>query len=726
MRLGAVTGVLIAGLGVLGAGRAGPLRGFLPAEARREAEFEAQFRRLPTPDRAGEDLRVLTQEPHVAGTPGDYRTAQFVLNQFRASGLDAEIVDYRVLLAYPRRVKVDLVEPIRRRGPTPENSTRRRGGKDFDGLLPYNAYSPSGDVSAEVVYANYGMPQDYDRLKSAGIDVAGKIVLVRYGRCFRGVKARVAEDRGAAGLLIYSDPADDGYRFGEVFPRGPWRPPTAVERGSILSLSDYSGDPVTPGAVATKRARRLPMGKARLPRVPTAPLSYGDAEPILEHLEGPAAPPDWQGALPLNYRFGPGPSKVHLKLSMDFRVRPIWDVEARIPGAEHPEEWVVVGNHRDAWGYGAADPASGTAPLLAVARGFGQLLQQGWRPKRTIILASWDAEEFGLIGSTEWAEEHAAQLAQHGVAYVNVDIGVCGPHFNAAAVPSLSRLLREVAAEVTDPNSGRPLVAVWAEETGAPKKVTVAGADASPRASVSQRFEPPDASVRELGSGSDYTPFLEHLGVASANFGFEGPYGVYHSEFDNFDWMANFGDPAFRYSAVAAQILGTLTMRLADADLLPLDYEEYGKAIQGYLGELQAVLRKLHAEDKLPTEDALRAAALFTETAARVNRAVERGEERGGDWRDKQRLNLALIQLERDFLAPNGLPGRSWFRHVFYAPGVYTGYAAVLVPGVREALERGDWPLAGRQLDEVVRAIHRASDDLRRGLEESEGATSVR
>ena len=303
---------------------------------------------------------------------------------------------------------------------------------------------------------------------------------------------------------------------------------------------------------------------------------------------------------------------------------------------------------------------------------------------------------------------------------------MCGPHFNAAAVPSLSRLLREVATEVTDPNSGRPLVAVWAEETGAPKKGTVAGADASPRAAVNRRFEPPEASVHELGSGSDYTPFLEHLGVASANFGFEGPYGVYHSEFDNFDWMANFGDPSFRYSAVAAQILGTLTMRLADADLLPLDYAEYGKAIQGYVGDLQAVLRKLHAEDKLPTEDALRAAEQFTETAARVNWAVERAGEGGGDWRDIQSLNLALIEIERDFLTPNGLPGRSWFRHVFYAPGVYTGYSAVLVPGVRGAVERGDWPLAGRQLDEVIRAIHHANNDLRRGLEASESVSLVR
>src|SRR5437773_906639 len=609
MRRVATASLLLLGLSALAARPGAPLRGFFPEEAGREEEFEAQFRRAPTPERAREDLRVLAQEPHMAGTPADFRTAQYVLKQFRGAGLDAEIVTYNVLLAYPRQVKVDLVAPRHRRGPTPEALNRRRDSADLQDLLPYNAYSPSGDVTADVVYANYGMPEDYERLKSDGIDVAGKIVLVRYGRCFRGVKASVAEERGAAALLLYSDPADDGYRLGEVFPRGPWRPPTAVQRGSILSLSDSPGDPLTPGVAATKDAHRLPMAKARVPHIPTTPLSYEDAAPILENLEGPVAPSDWQGAMPLNYRFGPGPSKVHLKLSMDFHVRPIWDVMARIPGAKHPEEWVVVGNHRDAWSYGAADPASGTAPLLAVARGFGQLLAKGWRPKRTIILASWDAEEFGLIGSTEWAEEHAAELAGNAVAYINVDIGVSGPHFNAAAVPSLSRLLREVSTGVTDPGSGRPLVAVWSEESGGTKKETSEGADAVPH---TQLVDLPNATVRELGSGSDYTPFLEHLGIASLNFGFEGSFGVYHSEFDNFNWMTSFGDPDFRYSVATSQILGTLAMRLADADVLPLDYEEYGNAIQSYIRGLQAELQRGHKESQLPTDEALRAAKQFT------------------------------------------------------------------------------------------------------------------
>jgi N-acetylated-alpha-linked acidic dipeptidase len=749
MRRFLTTLIVFAGLSAVAAGPGGPrraARGFLPADFGREEEFESLFRQELPADQAREDLRVLTSEPHIAGTPADYRTAEYVFNQFKAAGLDAEIVTYDVLLAYPRQVKVDLVAPVHRRGPTPEvahrspsaglPSTSLRDGErsrtvrafgmdvsDLQVLLPYNAYSPSGDISAEVVYANYGMPEDYDLLKKAGIDVKGKIVLVRYGRCFRGVKVSVAEERGARGLLVYSDPADDGYRLGDTYPRGPWRPPTAVQRGSILSLSDYPGDPLTPGVAATKGARRIPIEKTHLPRIPTSPLSYEDAEPILAHMAGPVAPADWQGALPLNYRLGPGPSRVHLKLSMDFRVRPIWDVMAHIPGAEYPEEWVILGNHRDAWVYGAADPASGTVPLLAAARGFGQLLQKGWRPKRTIFLASWDAEEFGLIGSTEWTEQHAAELAQNAVAYVNVDIGVSGAHFNTAGVPSLSRLLREVAAEVTDPGSGRPLVAVWSEESGITKKVTTAGADAIP---PTQLVDPPNAYVRELGSGSDYTPFFEHLGVPSLNFGFEGPYGVYHSEFDNFDWMTNFGDPSFRYSVTTAQILGTLAMRLGDSDLLPFDYEEYGEAIQSYFRGLDSELRRERRESMLPMGDALQAAKQFTETAARVNQTIESAENGESGLREPEKLNRALMEVERDFLTPQGLPGRTWFRHVFFAPGMYTGYSPVLVPGVREAMEREDWPLAARELGLVIRAIERANASLEQGLKGAEASTSAR
>ena len=393
------------------------LRGFFPSHAARQAEIEKTFRTVPTPARSEQDLRILTQAPHVAGTPEDYKTAQYVLEQFREAGLDAKLVEYQVLLPMPKEVKVKLIEPFKREAPTPAAGwSWDKDTYDSSVIAAFNAYSPSGDVTGRVVYANYGLPEDYARLKEEGIDVAGKIVIVRYGKCFRGVKAYVAEQSHAAGLLIYSDPADDGYRQGDVYPRGPWRPSTAVQRGSILYLTAYAGDPLTPGAAAVAGAKRLSMNEApTLPHVPTAPLSYEDASPILENLGGPTAPKSWQGALPFTYHLGPGESKVHLELDMDFRLRTIWDVIGELRGTATPDSMVLVGNHRDAWTYGAADPNSGTVPLLAVARGIGQLLKQGWKPRRTIVLASWDAEEFGLIGSTEWAEEHSDELARQNV-----------------------------------------------------------------------------------------------------------------------------------------------------------------------------------------------------------------------------------------------------------------------------------------------------------------------
>lgn len=692
-------------------------RGFSPASATREAEFEKVFRATPTPDQARTDLRTLTQVPHVAGTPEDYRTAQFVLSQFREAGLNANIVEYRVYLPMPRRVEVDLVAPLWQDGPSPEVDPEAGLQAGDPKVIPaFNAYSPSCDLTAPVVYANYGLPEDYRRLKEFGVDVTGKIVMVRYGKCFRGVKAYAAQEHHAAGLLIYSDPAEDGYRRGDVYPRGPWRPASAAQRGSILFLTAYAGDPLTPGVGATRGARRLsPKDAPTLPRIPTTPLSYHDASPILENLSGPVAPAAWQGALPFTYHLGPGASQVHLKLDMDFRERAVWDVVAQIPGSVEPDAWVVLGNHRDAWTYGAADPGSGTAPLLAVARGLGRLLQQGWRPRRTIVLGSWDAEEFGLIGSTEWAEDHANELARHAVAYLNMDVGVSGPHFTASAVPSLRVLVREVTQDITDPNSGRPLHSVWSEEgptlrreEGIPGVVPAQapGLDAAP------------AHVGELGGGSDFTPFLQHLGVPSLDVSFGGPYGVYHAAGDSFYWMEHFGDPSFKYSVAAAQVFGTLALRLAESDILPFDYSEYGEAIQKYVGDLGEELKQINQGDRLPLDTLAQAAARFAETA----NALERRLHALGpaDWADADRLaavNGALLEVERDFLLPHGLPDRAWFRHAFYAPGVYTGYSAVVMPGVREAVRQKDWATAARQAALVQEAIERGTATLARALE---------
>jgi N-acetylated-alpha-linked acidic dipeptidase len=694
----------------------GEMRGFFPASAARQAKLEKAFQQSPTPERARLDLWALTAEPRMAGTPEAYRAAQFVFEQFRVAGLEAEVVEYEVLLPMPREIRVDLVEPIRREGPTPEGGWKRgQEPANPKAIAAYNAYSPSGDVKAEVVYANYGLPEDYDRLREMGIDVAGKIVLVRYGKCFRGVKSFVAEERRAAGVLIYSDPAEDGFRRGDPFPKGPWRPATGVQRGSILYMTGYAGDPLTPGVAATKDAQRLPdKGVSTLPRIPTTPISYEDATPILENLAGPVAPRTWQGALPLTYHVGPGRSKVHLKLDMDFRTRPIWNVIARIPGATQPDQWVVLGNHRDSWAYGAVDAASGTAPLLAVARGLGQLLDQGWKPQRTLILASWDAEEFGLIGSTEWVEEHADLLTRNAVAYLNMDSGVAGRHFGASAVPSLSRLIREVAQEVKDPATGRSVYAVWSAESANVKRE---GGIPYAITNSSRSAEEPTARVGDLGSGSDYTPFLQHLGVPALDLSFGGAYGVYHSIYDNFEWMQKFGDPNFTYSVAAAQIYGTLALRLTESDLLPFAFDDYASALQIHLADLELELKKGDTPARLSFESVKGSAARFTETARLLETRLASASTNGGVERERiLATNRALMAVERSFLLDAGLPGRSWFRHAFYAPGVYTGYSAVIFPGVREAALRKDWGAVAEQLDQVQAAMDRGAQALTRAL----------
>ena len=692
-----------------------PPRGFFPSRAAQQVGFERAFRGVPTPEAAREDLRNLTKVPRVAGTPGDYSAACYVLEAFRKAGLDAEIVEYRVLLPMPVGVRVDLVEPFKRSGPTHEGIGTKEG-KDRRVVLGFNAYSPSGDVTAPVVYANYGLPEDYRRLEQAGINVAGKLVIVRYGKCFRGVKAYVAEEHHVAGLLIYSGPAEDGYNRGEVYPNGPWRPSTAIQRGSILYMTKYAGDPLTPGLPATKDAKRLAMQDAvTLPHVPTVPLSQEDAAPILRNLGGQQVPQEWQGGFPFSYHFGPGPAKVHLTLKMDFALRPIWNVVGRIKGEFQPDKWVILGNHRDAWTYGAVDPLSGTASLLAVARGLGRLEQQGWRPARTIILASWDAEEFGLLGSTEWAEEHADELGRGAVAYLNTDVAVGGNHFAASSVPSLRGLLREVTQEVVDPKTEKPLYNVWLEESGKSRNAK----DAAPVVPVPGGHSSVEGvNIGELGSGSDYVPFLQHLGVSSLDFGFGGPYGVYHSIYDNFFWMEHFGDPTYKYSVVAAQIFGTLALRLADADILPFDYEEYGRAFQGYLDGLERETAGGKPVESGLSFGPIRAAAVrFTDTARSLNEKIKDANEKGTLAADKlATLNQALMRVERSFLLEPGLPGRTWFRHAFYAPGVYTGYSAVVMPGVREALERNDAQAAAEQLEKVRAAIERGTQVLNQAL----------
>ncbi|HXI61342.1 MAG TPA: M28 family peptidase, partial [Pyrinomonadaceae bacterium] len=480
--------------------------GFSASRSQDERRIEEQFRAVPAPDSAREHLRRLTADPHIAGTKEDYATAVYVRDQMRLFGLPAELKEYQVWLNYPktdpivelissaRRERLSVREAVIKEDPTSSNPK----------ITPlFNGYSPTGDATAELVYANYGLPPDYEALQTAGVDVKGKIVIVRYGNSFRGVKAKVAQDHGAIGCIIYSDPADDGYVQGDVYPKGPWRPVTAGQRGSVQFLFQYPGDPLTPGKPAIPGVPRLTLEEAYgdIPRIPVQPLAYDQARKLIEPLKGPVRPKNFQGGFPFAYHVG-GTSdvKVHLKTDMDYQSRTLWDVVARIDGSAEKDRWVVMGNHRDAWVFGAVDPNSGTATMLEAGRAFGQLLKQGWQPRRTIILCSWDGEEYGLIGSTEWAEENAAELQQKAVAYLNVDVAVNGPNYSASAVPSLWKLIRAATREVKDPKSGKTVYQQWQDRAR------------EQRAELDAEQE---ARIGPLGSGSDYTPFLQHLGVPS-------------------------------------------------------------------------------------------------------------------------------------------------------------------------------------------------------------------
>ena len=680
-------------------------------QAATETATEARFLAVPDPKLAEEHLRILTQAPHMAGTIEDKATADYVAQKFRDAGLDTEIVEYKVWINYPAEISVDLTAPagVEMHGPTREHVDNDPFQDDPRVVMPFNGMSPSGDAEADVVYANYGTPEDFDKLDKLKIDVRGKIVLVRYGQNFRGVKVFVAQEHGAAGVIIYSDPADDGWRRGDKYPDGPWRPDTGVQRGSVGYMFEFPGDPTTPGVASVPSLpdsqRISPEQSTQVPKIPVTPLSYHDVWPVLQHLDGPASPREWQGALPFTYHVGPGPAKLKMHLKQDYQFRTLWDVIGRVPGRDLPGEWVVAGNHRDAWVYGAVDPNSGTAAMLEAVHGVGELLKSGWKPKRTLILASWDGEEEGLMGSTEWVEQHEAELA-NAAAYFNVDVAVSGPKFGASSVPSLKQFLRDVTKVVPSPKGGTVYEA-WRKaaqpETPLTQSPTEAIGDSRrlPAAQVKS-----DVPVGDLGSGSDYTAFLQHLGIPSTDVSSTGPYGVYHSAFDNFAWFKKFGDPDFVYEQQMARVFGLEAVRMADADVLPYDYEEYAKEIAVYL---DAARRR--AEDKFGNHvldfGSVNAAARHFAAAGVKILAKQKSPPP-----DVTRLNQALRGAERALLAPEGLPHRPWFRHVIYAPGEYTGYAAVVIPGVNEALDKGDSERARQQLAALAAALERAAKTL--------------
>lgn len=665
----------------------------------KQAALEAKFLAVPSAKLAGEELKTLTAEPHMAATPGDRETAEYVAQMFRAAGLDTEIVPYRVLLNQPRVVSVearDATGKLLISGPEREHVQADPFQNNARVVMPFNGSSGSGDVTGEVVYANYGRLEDFNQLAAQHIDLHGKIVIARYGANFRGVKVYLAEQRGAAGVLLYSDPQDDGYAKGDAYPMGPWRPETGVQRGSVQYLFKYPGDPETPGVASTPNlpdsARISPDGNQ--PHIISIPISYHDAAPILQALKGPGVPEGWQGALPFHYHFGPGGVQVHLVSQQDYQRRIIWDVIGKVKGAELPDEWVIAGNHRDAWVYGAVDPNSGTAAMLEAVHGIGALLHEGWKPRRTLIFCSWDAEEQGLIGSTEWVEQHA-QTLDHAVAYFNTDVGVSGPDFTASAVPSLKQFVREITESVPSPLGGT-VYDEW--RLNHARRKAHGGSDTAPQ---------PDEQVQvgNLGSGSDFTPFLQHAGVPSTDVGSDGPYGVYHSTFDDYAWFTENADPHFVYLKEMARIFGLEALRMADADVLPYDYVAYAREIASYLDAAKSKAADAGLS-KLDFSAAQAAAARFAASAARAHAAqlAPSGE--------LARLNQPLRQTETALLSSAGLPNRPWYRHTIYAPGEYTGYAAVVIPGVNEAIDAHDPALAAQQLTVLAQALDRATQTL--------------
>ena len=667
-----------------------------PATSNKSLDWEKIYLSVPNPETAKQHLRTYTKKSHMAGTEQDYQTAVYTRDQMREYGISAEIVEYQVLLPYPKENLVEMLKPSNYKAVLSEAIVNEDDDSFDQSVTPiFNAYSANADVTGQLVYVNYGLPADYKKLSEIGVDVKGKIAIARYGRAFRGVKAKVAEENGAIGLLIYSDPSDDGYGAGDVYPRGPYRPPSSAQRGSILYTFLYPGDPLTPGVASTKDSKRLSTEQAStLPKIPVQPLSYQDAAPLLEALGGPNVPRGWQGMLPFSYHVGPGPTEVRLKTNFDFQIRKIWNVIGEIKGNSEPEKLVILGNHRDAWVYGAVDPNSGSSAMLEVARGLSELLKKGWKPERTIILGSWDAEEFGLIGSTEWVEEHAEKLSKSAVAYINVDVAVAGPNFGISGVPSLMSFAHSVMADVVDPKSGKSVFDNWIRRQQGERANFIKAGDTN--------FQ-----LGSLGSGSDYTPFLQHIGVPSLDMGFNGPYGVYHSLYDSFHWMEKFGDPTFNYHTNLAKVWGLMAIRLSTMAKLPFEYKNYGQQIESFIADLEQNAKEKGL--KLNLKDLQQAAINFRQAAIEYQEKIK---DLDANSKNLNVVNETLLKVERAFIDPKGLEKRPWYRHVIYAPGIYAGYAAEVFPSIKEAIDENDLARAQAAVDQAKSALERAKTQL--------------
>ena len=668
--------------------------GFTHASATRETKIEKSFKAIPSPAQERRQHRIFTAEPHLAGSKRNNDLADYIAREWRKQGLENVVIHrYDVYTTAPKSASLELVAPIHYRAGLRED----RYSDDPDTKNPrvssaFSGMSISGEVTAPLVYAHSGNPEDYDLLRKEGIDVKGKIVLVRYSNpySYRGFKALTAEHEGAGAILIYSDPAEDGYKKGKVFPDGPWGPESHVQRGAITYDFMVPGDPLTPGWASVPGAKRIPLEQAvSVPKIMALPLSWKDAKPLLENLGGPRAPDDWQGGLPLQYHLGGDRARVHLRIEMDNGVKPYYVVEGRIRGATLPHEWVVLGNHRDAWVFGGVDPSSGTASMMELTRALGRLKQQGMLPRRTIIVCSWDGEEVGLTGSTEWGEQFADDLRKKAVAYLNVDSSTSGPDFDGSAVASLAPMLVEISHSLKDP-SGRSLYEAWKDSVTRTRKD-----EHDPR-------ELTDANLADtrIGSGSDHTVFLNFVGMPVIGLQFNGPYGVYHSMYDDFFWMNHFGDPGYRYHTLMSQLWGVTALRLANADLLPFDFASYADNVRQFVAELS----KGKDMSQLDLKPVLSAIEDFESAGKKLNSSLQQTLSSGKvDAKVAGEMNASMMQVERNWLNPDGIPGRPWFKHILY--GCRFTYAHLELPGLTEAVEKQDWTTAQQQAEILRQAL---------------------
>jgi N-acetylated-alpha-linked acidic dipeptidase len=709
-----------------------PLMGFERERATAQREFERRFDSFLKRENLHEWMKRLSARPHHVGSAYDKDNSEFMLSLFKSWGYDAQLEEFHVLFPTPKTRLLEMTAPEKYVAKIEEPVLKEdaTSNQKNEQLPTYNAYSVDGDVTGQLVYVNYGVPRDYEELERRGIDVKGKIVIARYGGSWRGIKPKVAAERGAIGCLIYSDPRDDGYYQGDVYPKGAYRMEWGAQRGSVADMPLYPGDPLTPNVGATKDAKRLEIKSApTLTKIPVMPISYGDALPLLKNLGGPVAPESWRGALPITYHLGAGATTVRLKLEFNWDIKPIYNVIAKMKGSESPDQWVIRGNHHDAWVNGADDPVSGAVALMEEARGVSELAKTGWKPKRTIVYCLWDGEEPGLLGSTEWVETHAEELAQKAVVYINSDsngrgfLGVAGSH-------TLEKFINEVGRDVTDPQ----------------KKISVSDRARAARilsgnAEARDRY---DLRIGALGSGSDYTPFLQHAGISSLNIGFGGEDGggSYHSIFDSFDHYTRFGDPNFDYGIALAQVGGRTTLRFANADVLPFEFTNFADTVNNYVREViklsDDVREEIHEKNRRiadgtfaavfdPTETYVmpkpeppapylnfsplqNSFARLQESARNFQRTMSQKGMPSGTARN--RLNDVLMKVERAMTNSNGLPRRGWFKHQIYAPGFYTGYGVKTLPAVREAIEQRNWKEANEQITVVANTIEKIAAEI--------------